>query len=40
MLRYHPGIFLEVLRKATKNLSQHSQSPNEAHREVTPVPAE
>jgi hypothetical protein len=27
LLRYYPGIFLEGLRKATKNLRQDSRSP-------------
>jgi hypothetical protein len=28
-LRYYPGLFLEKLRKATKNFNQGSRSPNE-----------
>jgi hypothetical protein len=36
-LRYYPGICQEVLRKRTKNLSQHNRSPD---RDLNPVPLE
>jgi hypothetical protein len=34
---YYPGIFLEGLRKTTKNLSQSSRSPD---RDINPEPPE
>jgi hypothetical protein len=36
-LRYYPGIYLEVLRKTTRNLSQHGRSPS---RDMNPGPPE
>jgi hypothetical protein len=36
-LRYYPGIYLEGLRKITKNLSHNSRSPG---RDLKPSPSE